>query len=303
MAEARAVVGDKPTYVSFDIDCLDPAYAPGTGTPEVGGFTTREAQFMLRGLRGLNLCGADVVEVSPPFDPSGYTALAGVTMMFELSVRDGGGAGAGQMRRRKTAFVSVDGPWRPGARRTRLAVPKDLAGAPMAAVRALIRAGVRDLHLITVPTNGWATDWLVGAGAVAAGRDLRRVARRVRRRAALQRRGQGGRDHGQGRHLPGDLRGLQAGEKGLPFMPLRGVIGSDVLAHRDDWKVIDNPFAEAAAIRCCCCRRSGRSSPVPRPARRPARQCLCRDPAASCRSWRMPPSARWSRSRRSSTTI
>ncbi len=84
MAEARAVVGDKPAYVSFDIDCLDPAYAPGTGTPEVGGFTTREAQFMLRGLRGLNLCGADVVEVSPPFDPSGYTALAGVTMMFEL---------------------------------------------------------------------------------------------------------------------------------------------------------------------------------------------------------------------------
>lgn len=84
MAEARAVVGDKPTYVSFDIDCLDPAFAPGTGTPEVGGFTTREAQFLLRGLRGLNLCGADVVEVSPPFDPSGYTALAGVTMMFEL---------------------------------------------------------------------------------------------------------------------------------------------------------------------------------------------------------------------------
>lgn len=84
MAEARAVVGDKPTYVSFDIDCLDPAFAPGTGTPEIGGFTSREAQFMLRGLRGLNLRGADVVEVSPPFDPSGYTALAGVTMMFEL---------------------------------------------------------------------------------------------------------------------------------------------------------------------------------------------------------------------------
>jgi len=84
MAEARAIAGDKPTYVSFDIDCLDPAFAPGTGTPEIGGFTTREAQFLLRGLRGLNICGADVVEVSPPFDPSGYTALAGVTMMFEL---------------------------------------------------------------------------------------------------------------------------------------------------------------------------------------------------------------------------
>ena len=84
MEEARALVGDSPVYVSFDIDCLDPAFAPGTGTPEAGGFTTREAQFMLRGLRGLNIVGADVVEVSPPFDPSGYTALAGATMMFEL---------------------------------------------------------------------------------------------------------------------------------------------------------------------------------------------------------------------------
>ncbi len=84
MEEARRVVGDGPTYVSFDIDCLDPTYAPGTGTPEIGGFTTFQAQSMLRGLRGLDIVGADVVEVSPPFDPSGYTALAGATMMFEL---------------------------------------------------------------------------------------------------------------------------------------------------------------------------------------------------------------------------
>jgi guanidinopropionase len=84
MAQARAIVGDQPIYVSFDIDCLDPAFAPGTGTPEIGGFTSREAQFMLRGLRGLNIAGADVVEVSPPFDPSGHTALAGMTMMYEL---------------------------------------------------------------------------------------------------------------------------------------------------------------------------------------------------------------------------
>jgi guanidinopropionase len=82
--EARRVVGDGPTYVSFDIDSLDPAYAPGTGTPEVGGFTTLEAQLMIRALRGLDLIGADVVEVSPPFDPSGVTALAGASMMFEL---------------------------------------------------------------------------------------------------------------------------------------------------------------------------------------------------------------------------
>jgi guanidinopropionase len=77
-------VGERETYVSFDIDMLDPVYAPGTGTPEVGGFTTFQAQQMLRGLRGLNLVGADVVEVSPPFDPSGMTAYAGVTMMFEI---------------------------------------------------------------------------------------------------------------------------------------------------------------------------------------------------------------------------
>jgi len=77
-------MGDKPTYVSFDIDSLDPAFAPGTGTPEVGGLTTVEAQILLRGLRGLNLIGGDVVEVSPPFDPSGNTALVGATMMYEI---------------------------------------------------------------------------------------------------------------------------------------------------------------------------------------------------------------------------
>ncbi len=84
MDQARAVVGERPVYVSFDIDCLDPAFAPGTGTPEAGGFSTREAQTMLRHLRGLDITGADVVEVSPPFDPAGHTALVGVTMMYEL---------------------------------------------------------------------------------------------------------------------------------------------------------------------------------------------------------------------------
>ena len=77
IAEARRVVGDGPTYLSFDIDGIDPAYAPGTGTPEVGGFTSLEAQLLLRGLRGLRFVGGDVVEVSPPFDPSGLTALTG----------------------------------------------------------------------------------------------------------------------------------------------------------------------------------------------------------------------------------
>ncbi|WP_447588070.1 agmatinase [Aquipseudomonas campi] len=84
LAEVRRVVGNEPTYVSFDVDVLDPAFAPGTGTPEIGGMTTLEAQQMIRGLRGLNLVGADVVEVSPPFDFGGATSLVGATMMFEL---------------------------------------------------------------------------------------------------------------------------------------------------------------------------------------------------------------------------
>jgi len=84
IAEARRVAGGGPTYVSFDVDSLDPAFAPGTGTPEVGGITTIQAQMLLRGLRGLDLIGGDVVEVSPPLDPSGNTALVGATMMYEI---------------------------------------------------------------------------------------------------------------------------------------------------------------------------------------------------------------------------
>ncbi len=84
MAEARDLVGTDPIYVSFDIDGIDPSYAPGTGTPEIGGFTTFEAQCMVRELRGLDIAGCDLVEVSPPFDPSGTTAWIGASMMFEL---------------------------------------------------------------------------------------------------------------------------------------------------------------------------------------------------------------------------
>ena len=83
-AEIRRVAGDGRVYVTFDVDSLDPVYAPGTGTPEMGGFSTHEAQRMLRALEGLDICGADVVEVSPPFDPTGATALVGATVMFEL---------------------------------------------------------------------------------------------------------------------------------------------------------------------------------------------------------------------------
>ena len=82
--EARRVVGRTPTYVSFDIDSIDPAFAPGTGTPEIGGLTSNQAQALIRGLAGLNLIGGDVVEVSPPFDPTGNTALVGATMLYEM---------------------------------------------------------------------------------------------------------------------------------------------------------------------------------------------------------------------------
>ena len=84
ITEARKVVGSGPTYISFDVDGLDPVYAPGTGTPEVGGITTLDAQRLLRGLRGLDLIGGDVVEVAPPFDQTGNTALVGATIMFEI---------------------------------------------------------------------------------------------------------------------------------------------------------------------------------------------------------------------------
>ncbi|MDE0112543.1 MAG: agmatinase [Albidovulum sp.] len=82
--EARRIVGDGPTYISFDIDGLDPAFAPGTGTPEIGGISTVEAQKLVRGFNGIDLVGADVVEVSPPFDQTGVTALAGATIMYEI---------------------------------------------------------------------------------------------------------------------------------------------------------------------------------------------------------------------------
>ncbi len=82
--EARRVVGDGPCYLSFDIDSLDPVWAPGTGTPEAGGLSTIEAQRIVRGLMGLDVVAADVVEVSPPFDVGGITAFHGASMLFEV---------------------------------------------------------------------------------------------------------------------------------------------------------------------------------------------------------------------------
>uniref|UniRef100_A0A6P4FQA6 Guanidinopropionase-like n=2 Tax=cellular organisms TaxID=131567 RepID=A0A6P4FQA6_DRORH len=80
----RKVVGTGPVYVSFDVDCLDPAFAPGTGTPEVGGLTTREALELLRGLDGLDIVGGDVVEVAPQYDATTNTAQAGAQILFEI---------------------------------------------------------------------------------------------------------------------------------------------------------------------------------------------------------------------------
>ena len=80
----REVVGDGPTYVSFDLDSLDPAFAPGTGTPEAGGLSTREAMELVRGCAGLDIVGGDVVEVAPQYDATSNTAQAGAQMLFEI---------------------------------------------------------------------------------------------------------------------------------------------------------------------------------------------------------------------------
>jgi agmatinase len=84
VAQARAVAGDGPVYVSFDIDSLDPAFAPGTGTPEIGGLTPREVLAILRGLDGLDVVGGDVVEVAPQYDATSNTAQAAAQMLFTI---------------------------------------------------------------------------------------------------------------------------------------------------------------------------------------------------------------------------
>ena len=81
----RNVLGDHATYLSFDIDCLDPAYAPGTGTPVWGGLSSAQAGAILRGLKGINVVGGDVVEVSPPYDAGNCTAVAGAHVAMELA--------------------------------------------------------------------------------------------------------------------------------------------------------------------------------------------------------------------------
>ncbi len=84
MVEAREIVGDTSTYISYDIDFVDPTFAPGTGTPEVGGPNSFQALQVVRELKGVSIAGADLVEVSPPFDTNGATAWLGASLMFEL---------------------------------------------------------------------------------------------------------------------------------------------------------------------------------------------------------------------------
>ncbi|SCK22588.1 agmatinase [Vogesella sp. LIG4] len=84
MQQVREMLGDGPVYLSFDIDGIDPAFAPGTGTPEIAGLTVPQALEIIRGLKGVNLVGADLVEVSPPYDPLGTTALLAANLAFEM---------------------------------------------------------------------------------------------------------------------------------------------------------------------------------------------------------------------------
>ena len=84
MADAQKKIGDAPVYLTYDIDSLDPAFAPGTGTVEIGGLTIWQALEIIRGCAGLNIVGADLVEVSPPYDLSGNTALVGANLLYEM---------------------------------------------------------------------------------------------------------------------------------------------------------------------------------------------------------------------------
>ncbi|AXK81948.1 CoA synthetase [Pseudolabrys taiwanensis] len=123
-----------------------------------------------------------------------------------------------------------------------LVVPREVAGVPMAATRALIRRGVKNLHLIALPTSSLQADILIGAGCVAtletSAVSLGELGPAPRFNAAIT----GGTIVMKDATCPALHAALQAAEKGVPFMPLRGLIGSDVLKYRDDWKVIDSPF-------------------------------------------------------------
>ena len=125
-----------------------------------------------------------------------------------------------------------------------LAIVKDESNAPSEAARALVRQGVRNLHLVTIPTGGYPSDLLIGAGAVSSvetsGISLSEFGQAPRFGQAVK----SGAVVIKDATCPAVYAALQAGEKGLPFIPIRGILDSALAARRDDWKVIDNPFAE-----------------------------------------------------------
>src|ERR1700755_622911 len=125
-----------------------------------------------------------------------------------------------------------------------LAVPRESSGVPMAATRALIRRGINRLHLIALPTSSLPADLLIGAGCVdtleTSAVSLGEFGPAPRFTAAIK----SGAIRMKDATCPALHTAFQAAEKGVPFMPLRGIIGSDILAHRPDWRVIDNPFGE-----------------------------------------------------------
>ncbi len=135
-----------------------------------------------------------------------------------------------------------------------IALPPDNSLAPCEFARALVRAGRRNLRLLGVPVSGYATDLLIGADASkeleSSAVSFGEAGEAPRFLTALA----AGRITLTDATCPAIHTMLQAAEKGVPFMPLRGIIGSDLLAHRPDWKVIDNPFS-ADTIRSCCCQR------------------------------------------------
>ena len=147
-----------------------------------------------------------------------------------------------------------------------VAVAPDYSGCAMAAVRALIRRGARDLDLLAVPQAGFQADMLIGAGCInsveAAAITLGEYGFAPRFTDAVK----NGRIRLRDSTCPAIHAGLQATEKGVPFMPLRGILGSDLLTHRDDWKIIENPFSPGDAwSRCRPFNPTSRCFTPPRP--------------------------------------
>ena len=140
-----------------------------------------------------------------------------------------------------------------------LVVPREVSGVPMAATRELIRRGIRRLHLVALPTSSLQADLMIGAGCIetleTSAVSLGEFGPAPRFSAAIT----GGTIRMKDATCPALHAGLQAAQKGVPFMPLRGLIGSDVLKYRDDWRTIDNPFGNGDPI-------------VLLPASRPARE-------------------------------